>query len=197
MVTKAYTIGVDMDGVLVDQITPVLPVIKKKYNVDLSYHDITEWELPVGGTDIKEIIEECLRDKNFTINMPIHENALDTIRILSRAYEIYVLTSREKLSDEWSREWLRRNELNYSELINCRVTGKAEACKENGIDILIDDRIKNIIEFLLYSNGSAIRFIRPWNSNRCCRSNLPQTTRLFSVESWKEIPNILQNQCKL
>ena len=197
MVTKALTIDVDMDGVLVDQITPVLPIVKKRYNVALSYNDIIEWELPVGETDIKEIIEECLRDKNFTINMPIHEDALDTISRLSRDYEIHVLTSKEELSDEWSREWLRRNKVIFSELINCRMKGKAEACIEQGIDILIDDRIKNLIEFLLCSNGIAIRFVRPWNSNRCCRGNLPQTTRLLSIESWKEIPNILRNQYKL
>jgi hypothetical protein len=45
-------------GLLADQITGVLPRIKQKYDVALSYADVTEWELPIKSSNIAiEIVE--------------------------------------------------------------------------------------------------------------------------------------------
>jgi hypothetical protein len=48
----AMRIGIDVDGVLGDQIAYMLPIWKKRFGVTLRFEDVTEWNLAVGDSDI-------------------------------------------------------------------------------------------------------------------------------------------------
>lgn len=78
------------------------------------------------------------------------ENAKETICKLRKAgNEIYIVTARDyEFHDDpysLSKEWLDKNNIEYDKLIvNAR--DKAQICKEEKIDIFIDDKISNCID---------------------------------------------------
>ncbi len=95
--------------------------------------------------------------------------------------EIYIISSRDNgeyiKPEEMTREWLNKYEIYYDKLI---LTGKHEkgpVCKENKIDIMIDDSIKNCED--IEANGVKC-FIMNTRYNK-------QETRFERVKRWDEI----------
>lgn len=78
------------------------------------------------------------------------ENAKETISKLRKAgNEVYMVTARDfEFHDDpysLSKEWLDKNNIEYDKLIvNAR--DKAQICKEEKIDIFIDDKTSNCID---------------------------------------------------
>ena len=102
--------------------------------------------------------------------------------------EIYIISSRDNGEyinpEEMTREWLNKYEIYYDKLI---LTGKYEkgpVCKENKIDIMIDDSIKNCED--IEANGVKC-FIMNTRYNK-------QETRFERVKRWDEIYSKI---CKL
>lgn len=188
-VSNKLTIAVDIDGVLVEQVIPVLDKIKKEMGVELNKCDITDWEYPIKDSTIKIEIERAEREETFVLQMPSIEDATESIQILSRKYNIIIATSRENSSDVWSRKWLDHHGVPYSELINTHLLGKSLP----NIDLLIDDYIGNIEEFIRNGrpNRQAILFAQPWNHDIRQISDLIASGRVQIAHSWKTILAIL------
>lgn len=78
------------------------------------------------------------------------ENAKETISKLRKAgNEVYIVTARDfEFHDDpytLSKEWLDKNDIEYDKLIvNAR--DKAQICKEEKIDVFIDDKTSNCID---------------------------------------------------
>lgn len=183
--TKRSTIAVDMDGVLVEQVVPVLQKLKKEKSIDLCKNDITDWEYPIGDTDIKSEIERAERDEEFVQKMPPMEGASEALKILSKKFDIVVATSRETCSDPWSRQWLAKHSITYNRLINTRSEGKVL----HGINLLIDDYIGNIEEFMRNGppNRRAILFAQPWNRNTEQINDLIEAGKVKIAHSWQSV----------
>ena len=75
MINKKLIIGVDIDGVLGDQVTPILREINKKYQTNYTKEDIIEWDYPIEDTDIETEINNALKDKEYILNMPVIDGA--------------------------------------------------------------------------------------------------------------------------
>lgn len=190
--SRRVTIAVDMDGVLVEQVIPVLKKVNRERGLNLIKADITDWEYPIDDSNIKIEIEKAEQEVEFIEKMPLMEGANEAFNILSEKYNIIIATSRESNTDPWSEEWLKSYGIRYRKLINTRSEGKVltEA------DILIDDYIKNIKTFL--ENGSsrrqAILFAQPWNSDVSSIANLVSAGRVKIAHSWNAIPAILDDR---
>ena len=95
------------------------------------------------------------------------ENAKETISKLRKAgHEVYIVTARDSEFHDnpykLSKEWLDKNNIEYDKLIvNAR--NKAQICKEEKIDIFIDDKTSNCTDV---SNIGAVA-IRIANDNIC------------------------------
>ena len=78
------------------------------------------------------------------------ENAKETIGKLRKAgHEVYIITARDSEFHDnpykLSKEWLDKNDIEYDKLIvNAR--DKAQICKEEKIDVFIDDKTSNCID---------------------------------------------------
>jgi 5'(3')-deoxyribonucleotidase len=183
------TIAVDMDGVIVEQVIPVLEKLKREMNVDLKKCDITDWEYPIKGTNIKIEIERAEREEEFVRQMLPMEDAMEAIKILSRKFDIVIATSRESSTDSWSRNWLKSQGIPYKKLVNTRSQGKALL----SVDLLIDDYIGNIEDFI--RNGTltrqAILFAQPWNHDTRRINDLVASGRVRIAHSWKTVLAIL------
>jgi 5'(3')-deoxyribonucleotidase len=190
---KKNTIAVDMDGVLVEQVVPVLQKLKKEKSIDLCKNDITEWEYPIGDTDIKSEIERAERDEEFVQEMPPVEGASEALKILSEKFDIVVATSRETCSDPWSYQWLAKHSITYDRFINTRSEGKVL----QGINLLIDDYIGNIEKFTRNKppDRRAILFAQPWNRNTEPINDLIEAGKVKIAHSWQSVLAVL-GSCK-
>lgn len=186
---RKYTIAVDMDGVLIEQVIPVLEKVNRERDLNLSKSDITDWEYPIDDTDIKIEIERAEQDEEFVKNMPIMESAKEALNTLSDKYNVIIATSRESNTGPWNKQWLDVHGIKYTKLVNTRSEGKVLA----NADILIDDYVGNTKVFL--ENGpperQAILFAQPWNKDTSSISDFIASGRIQIAHSWDAILAIL------
>jgi len=176
-------IGVDVDGVLADQISDVLPIVKQQFGVSLTYDQITDWRLPIKDTDIAKEIIAAQGDKNYVMKMRPHQGVKRVLRFLKQHHQITVITARGgDAGFTWTAEWLRKHKIPFDEVIASNEARKSE----HRTDVLIDDYIGNILEFLMNSRGVAVLVDQPWNRNRNELQKFAAEGRLFIV------PNLLR-----
>ena len=185
------TIGVDVDGVLADQITGVLPRVKERHDVNLTYAEITEWELPIKNSNIAIEIVDAQRSRDYVLGMAVHEGAKRVLDSIHALHRIVVITARKgEAGTTWTAEWLQRHRLPYDEVVSASEAKKSE----HRTDVLIDDFIGNISEFLTKTNGVGVLVKQPWNRQREALEPFIKEGRLFVVSnllelriSWSEI----------
>jgi 5'(3')-deoxyribonucleotidase len=159
MTESKPTIGVDLDGVLADQIDGVLPRLKERYGIELTYEDVIHWRLPVGPSDIATEIVEALAERDYVESMPVHVGAVAMLDDLGAHFNVVVLTAREGKTLDWSRAWLSNNGLKFDQIV-----GSTEAKKSrHGVAALVDDYHGNVDEFLRNTRGAAVLVDQPWN----------------------------------
>jgi uncharacterized HAD superfamily protein len=185
------TVGIDVDGVLADQITGVLPKIKARHDVTLAYADVTDWELPIKSTNIAVEIVDAQTNREYVLGMAVHEGAKRVLTFIHELHRIVVITARKgDAASTWTAEWLRANQLPYDEV----VAGSEAKKSDHRTDVLIDDYIGNISEFLTNTKGVAVLVDQPWNRKRESLDMFSNAERLFIVSnllelriSWAEI----------
>lgn len=177
-------IGIDVDGVLANQIAGVLPLIKERHDVTLTYGDITDWRLPIKDSDIAKEIVQAQENRDYVLNMRVHEGAKRVLKFLHRYNRLIVITARQgDAATTWTAEWLRRNKLPFDEVI-----GGTEAKKsDHRTDVLIDDYTGNVLEFLTNTDGVAVLVDQPWNRERADLESFIKAGRLFVVSNLLEL----------
>jgi uncharacterized HAD superfamily protein len=189
---RSRALGVDLDGVLANQVVGVLPRIEASFGVVLTYEDVIDWRLPISGagasTDIAAEIVTAQADRNYVLTMPVHHGARQMLNELRRDFRIVVLTARSGDALEWSVEWLRLNELPFDDL-----AGSEEAKKSlHGVDALVDDYLGNVEEFLTNTSGPAVLVDQPWNRvGREALSDYVSAKRLATVTRLSDVPAAL------
>jgi 5'(3')-deoxyribonucleotidase len=183
------TIAVDMDGVLVEQVAPVLQRIRQETGLALNKCDITEWEYPLEGTNIKTEIIRAERERGFVLQMPPMEYAREALQILSKKFDIVIATSRERCTDSWSQQWLDSHGVPYENFVNTGSQGKILA----NADIIIDDYIENIEAFIRKGppDRQAILFAQPWNHDTRNIADLLRSGRVRVANSWQTVLALL------
>lgn len=104
--------------------------------------------------------------------------------------EIYIISARDNGEysnpSEMTKNWLKENEIYYDKLILTKPYDKAKFCKENNIDIMIDDTIKNCKDIEQLGIKCLLMNTR-YNKN---------TTEFERVNSWKDIYLKISNMNK-
>ena len=108
---RLLIVGVDVDGVLGEQIPPLLRKVQtaKHIGMGLMKENITEWAFSFDGTDIAREMEEALLDGTFVCAMPAVEGAASALKALREHFHIVVATSRPIITQRETSEWLRKN----------------------------------------------------------------------------------------
>lgn len=183
------TIAVDMDGVLVEQVVPVLQKVKQEMGIELNKCDITEWEYAFEGTNIKTEIIRAEREREFILQMPPMEYAREALQILSKKFDVVIATSRERCTDSWSQEWLDKHGVPYQKFVNTGSQGKTLA----NADIIIDDYIENIEAFIRKGppDRRAILFAQPWNHDTRNITDLLKSGKVRVANSWRTVLALL------
>lgn len=154
-------IGVDIDGVLGEQVPHVLRRVNARYGLALRKRDIRRWDEPVGPSDIEREIEAALLDETYVLTMPLVRGAREALAALAATHSIALVTTRPEQMDSATLAWAQRKGLAFHGLENARSRGKHDV----DVDVLIDDRLQNVAEFA-ERGRVAILFSQPWNQDR-------------------------------
>ncbi len=174
-------IGIDIDDVITDTSLAMKKYIEK-YDNNSDIHNYME-EIMRGEMPTEEI-KEFFRENGTNIfkDATVKLNASKVIQeLLNNENEIFIITSRgeEKFegSEQLTLEFLKFNKINYT-MILFNSFEKAKVCKDNHIDVMIDDSAKYCNE-IKKQNMDAILF----NSevNKLSDVNLPR------VNDWIEL----------
>lgn len=187
--SQGLVVGIDVDGVLADQIRGILPRVKHRLGITLTREEITDWALPIGETDIaKEILAAMESDEDYPRSMRPHQGASELTRTLARDNQIKIVTARPTKVEDSTREWLDTNGLPYDDLINTK-EGKKSLF---GLDVLIDDYIGNLVPLLENSDAVAILVDQPWNQERDPLQQYIDEGRAFVISDLRDAIEIVE-----
>ncbi len=179
-------LAVDVDGVIADQVPPVLERLNRKYGLEVTKDQIRRWNEPIADTDIKTEIEESLLDESFVLAMEPIEGATDALEQLAAKHKIMIATNRDRTADKATREWLSKNGIHYDSYINTSISGKGAIVG----DILIDDYPGNLLAFS--SKGRlGILFDQPWNQGDPAIANAVTMGSVVRARGWDEVVEII------
>jgi len=186
-------VGVDIDGVLANQIHGVLPRIKERWGVELTYEDVTHFRLPIADTDIAVEIIDAMTSPDYLLGMPVHVGAHELLNWLAGRHKVKLITARPTSALETTRKWLEINGLRYDELVPA-----TEALKsQHGADVLLDDYTGNISEFLERSDGYAILLSQPWNQALADLDQWLATKRLYVAKDLLDARDVIAQRAAL
>ena len=102
-------IGVDLDGVVVDLMTPFLEFHNRNYGTSFSYQSITHQDfwIPLGleKEEANQRLFEFMKNSSFHDIKP-QRGAIDALKKLSRNHRLDVITSRPEFYTEKTIQWL-------------------------------------------------------------------------------------------
>lgn len=194
-------IGIDIDGVLTDFEKWQLDVGSKfflKYNKNIVVPGGYDSDVVFNVT--KEMDSEFWNEYlyDYAQNEPARKFSNEVIdKLRKKGYEIYIITARyltDKNNDlgkemrKIVKDWLKNNKINYDKII-FSPEDKLEICKENNIDIMIEDKVENI------NNISKIIPVICFNAgyNKMCSGK-----NIFRAYTWYDvyyqITNIINNE---
>ncbi len=174
-------IGIDIDDVLTESSEKIKGYLVKydksreglKHIVEVMRGDIpTEYIKQFYNEDILKMFK----------NLEIKEDAIDVInRLESKGHEIYFITSRGeqrfKGTEAVTLEFLEKNNIKYKKII-FNSYDKQIDCKNNNIEVMIDDSVKNC-ELVRNIGIPAILYTSEVNKNI--------DTDLERVNTWREL----------
>lgn len=185
------TIGIDIDDTICDSYEYMTPYFCNAFNIDIkSLENKFGRYYEVYGLT-REEFKKFLLDNfyKFSPNIKVKENAKEVINRLKQNNKIIIVTAR---SDDYFKDakkhcidYLNKKNILFDEVIvNAKEKGKI--CKENNIDLLIDDNIDNCKS----AKGNGIKcllFDSKINKN---------TDEFIRVHNWIEIEKIIENEVK-
>ena len=144
-------IGIDIDDTITDTWNYAMPMYEKKFNVPIQ---VLKTRLPYYySIEDKYTIDEyfdCVKDinKDLINIVPLRENANTIInKLRSEGNEIFFITARGFRENyypyESSVKYLEDNNVEYDKVI-INAKDKALACKEESIELFIDDSLKHV-----------------------------------------------------
>ena len=175
---KQYSIGLDFDGVIADNIKLKREFVKKLHNIDLEPHECIRRVAVTKGLTSEQYdhVLDVIYETEMALGVEEIPSSLETIRKLSRQGHMFkVITSRLNQGTKFAGEWLNNREL-YIPVIGTNQKPKSEYCK--GLDIFIDDdygKLEDLVDvvphlFLLdkpYNKvvklSNRIKRLRDWN----------------------------------
>ena len=190
-------IGIDIDDTITD-IQEKLKEAAYEYAVRLGKQINTDVEIEDSrndGNEYQKIYKFTYAELKYflgtiqeeiTNNATPRENAVNVIRKLKEEQnEIYIITARdEEFHDDpymLSKNWLDRNQIVYDKLIvNAR--NKDIVCKEENIDIFIDDQLGNCQKVA----NAGIKTIR-FTEDKEMHDNI------VNISNWSEVYKYIKN----
>lgn len=174
-------IGIDVDGVLVDQANYQL-----KYGAEFFCHEYNMQVKNPKGFDIQDIFQ-CSKQQReafwqkyiwaYCLKEPMTKDAARVASELRRdGHKVIIVTGRAHTTEQgltgilfraMLKHWLKKNKFPYDEIIFCSESksadDKVKVCLEKKIDIMVDDKTENL--FALRDSIEIICYSAVWNED--------------------------------
>ncbi|MEK6823690.1 MAG: hypothetical protein AABY06_01525 [Nanoarchaeota archaeon] len=183
-------IGIDIDEVLADLMNPLINFHNDNYNTKLHrdhFKTYNLWDI-WGGTEeeANQKLQDFFHSRYFMEVKPI-ENSQKNISILSRKYDLVIITSRPDYIKEKTVSWLNQNfSNNFAKYyFTCEwpkngMTRKEQICSERGINLIIEDSLEKSLA-CSKKGINVLLFDCPWNKYNFLPENITR------VKNWNEI----------
>ena len=182
-------IAVDVNGVLASHVEQILPILERRYGLEIGHGEIRSWDFPVGDTSFGAIIRAEQRTPGFVLETPPVPGAVEAMRRLARSHRLAIATGRPPETDLWTRRWLALHEIPYDAYENLQAGMKHRTTMR--CDLLIDDYQLNLRSFLENTDGRAILFARPWNWDLSGLEPHLESQRLTVARDWPGILSLV------
>lgn len=183
-------IGIDIDDVITDTSSSIRKYIDKSNNKSDIYNHIEE---VMRGEMPTQEIKNFYKDNSINIfrDAKVKEDASSVIKnLMNQGNEVFIITSRGEVkfsgSEQLTLNYLKANNINYTKIIfNC--FEKAGVCKENGIDLMVDDSVKFCVD-IANNDMRSILFTSVVNKD--------EIVEVPRVNSWGELQKEIDNIVK-
>lgn len=183
---KNLNICIDIDGTITDPYY-WLDSANKYFNRNLKPEDITTYEInEVMGTTVEEYFEfyEAYGEE-MHLNAIAREDAVNTIRKLSKTHNIFYVTAREEKMLKITHEWFEKYKLPKAPIYFIGSHYKVDKAIELNCQIFIEDRYENAVELAL-AGIDVLLF-------DCNYNRLPLLSGIRRISSWIEVYDEIKN----
>lgn len=153
-------VGIDLDGVLRDIITPCCTIYNREHGTEVKASDVKTWELnpamPKIGNNKEFFIKHA---KEIFQGGPTIPQTIDLCeKIKGAGHDVAIVTHQYPGIENYSCDWLQTNKVPYDSLHFIRDKQKVKT------DILIDDGVHNLLNAVIYGQRP-ICMDQPWNQD--------------------------------
>lgn len=183
---KRLVIGVDIDGVIVDLVTAMLPLLSEVCARPVSYQDLCCWDIGEAlGIDEEtmNLFWERLFDCKALRYAPPIDGAINGLSKLSE-HEIWLVTNRPVRTRDLTLSWLYDNRIHYDQIV---FNGRRDKVSVGPtFNTFIED---SPVETMTIARAGvfAILFDQPWNQT----FKLPDNCR--RVYNWESVLQLINN----
>ena len=181
---KQLAIGIDIDGVIVDYATAMLPVVSEVCGRLVSVGDLWHWDLRKAlGIDDDEhayIWKQTLETDLLRHARPI-EGAVTGLLELSR-HDVWLVTARPAHMLDLTESWLAEHDARYDHLVLGRYGDKVQV--GDGFDAFVEDYLEEALT-IAEAGVPTILMDQPWNQE----SALPDNCR--RVFDWQAVIEVI------
>lgn len=181
-------IAVDVDGVLLDIITPYINIYNQKFKSNFKKEDVQRWDFYIDwNLSEEEAFEIFYKIYNNAVSVSLIDNEAPVfLQKLNQDHQIDILSARTFKFKSQLREKLDtfniKKGLHYQKLI--LVEAKPYDIKlQYNYDIYIDDNPHLVEKVKNKKKATLLLFDQPWNNDCICKDNV------IRVKTWKEIYN--------
>jgi uncharacterized HAD superfamily protein len=177
---KRLVIGLDIDGVIVDCASVMLPLLSKVCHRTVHLEDISSWDLKEAlniDEKAENYIWENILGTDLLSGAPPVQGAVDGLSCLDR-HEIWIVTGRPAHLREVTESWLEKRRIKYDNILFIESGSKISAGLE--FDVFVEDYLE---EARLFANAGVLTllFNQPWNQ----APELPARCR--RVYDWNQV----------
>lgn len=175
---------IDLDGVVIDSLSPQLSMVNARFGTDLAVADATHWDTRRWLTDEQRefMWGEVFASPDFHRAVEPLRGALFGLRsLVGSGHTPVFVTDRDPALLWVTREWLGANDLGGFPLLFTDPSGygKADAARDLGLEVAVEDAPHNARE--LAAVGRVWLFDYPYNRN------IVDGDRIARVGGWDDL----------
>lgn len=184
-------IGIDIDGVIIDFKDVMVDYINNKHGTNICINDFKKYNDNIDGIVVKDEVWHLFNNNSDILkDIPdIKDASLYINKLYNKEHIIKIVTHRPAKILSETLYSLSKHLIPYHSFIMCNSYSKATA----DIDILIDDKIENIID-ICETNRYGVLFLQPWNKNQInelCK--YMKGGKAFVCDNWEVIYNLIKS----
>lgn len=161
--TKVLNIGIDLDGVVFRTLDEVIRRYNLEYKKEVVVEQIKGWDTH-NWVEGDRNIYKYFNDPEFYRDLPVAEGAVEVLRELDKEHNIYLITDTPWIGLAYRVAQIERvfpyDTFRFMQAKNVFITPKKEMVM---LDVLLDDRPENIINFAAAGYGIPVVFDWPLN----------------------------------